>query len=121
MKALEGANTEARVQVAEARNRGDVGEAEKQARGSATASLQHDLLNSPCMYQGHAARRLAPRTHEASLRRRRPVVAQQRISSGPPRCADVRLCDAGRRRTRRHVRRRSRPTCRPGRRRSRRS
>lgn len=31
MKALEGANTEARVQVAEARNRGDVGEAEKQA------------------------------------------------------------------------------------------
>lgn len=30
MKALEGANTEARVQVAEARNRGDVGEAEKQ-------------------------------------------------------------------------------------------
>ena len=28
-KALEGANTEARIQVADARNRGDVGEAEK--------------------------------------------------------------------------------------------
>ena len=30
MKALEGANTEARVQVADARNRGDIGVAERQ-------------------------------------------------------------------------------------------
>ena len=37
MKALEGANTEARVQVAEARNRGDVGEAEKQVCTNSSA------------------------------------------------------------------------------------
>jgi hypothetical protein len=36
MKALEGANTEARVQVADARNRGDIGVAERQV----TAGLQ---------------------------------------------------------------------------------
>lgn len=43
MKALEGANTEARVQVAEARNRGDVGEAEKQVHWHDLPWMTYDM------------------------------------------------------------------------------
>ena len=49
MKALEGANTEARVQVADARNRGDIGVAERQVH---LRSFNHDALKILCEMRG---------------------------------------------------------------------